>query len=82
MEKNEYTGWKESLAAKYGFGNAQLIVAKKVRIGMSDTMCLESWGKPDSKNITILSGTETEQWVYKTGSYLYFDNSILTAIQK
>ena len=48
---------------------------------MSDTMCLESWGAPDSKNRPILIGVETEQWVYETKSYLYFDNGILTAIQ-
>ena len=82
MEKNEYTGWKDSLVVKYGLENAILILEKRVKIGMSDAMCLESWGAPDSKNTTILNGTETEQWVYKTGSYLYFDNGILTAIQQ
>jgi hypothetical protein len=81
MEKNEYIDWKESLVAKYGLENALLIIEKKVKIGMSDTMCLESWGEPDSKNRTVLNGVETEQWVYKTKSYLYFDNGILTAIQ-
>lgn len=81
MEKNEYIGWKESLVEKYGLENALLIIEKKVKIGMSDTMCLESWGEPDSKNRTILNGVETEQWVYETKSYLYFDNGILTAIQ-
>ena len=81
MEKNEYIGWKESLVEKYGLENALLIIEKKVKIGMSDTMCLESWGEPDSKNRTVLNGVETEQWVYKTKSYLYFDNGILTAIQ-
>ena len=81
MGKNEYIDWKESLVAKYGLENPLLIIEKKVKIGMSDTMCLESWGEPDSKNRTVLNGVETEQWVYKTKSYLYFDNGILTAIQ-
>ncbi len=81
MEKNEYIGWKESLVEKYGLENTLLIIEKKVKIGMSDTMCLESWGEPDSKNRTVLNGVETEQWVYETKSYLYFDNGILTAIQ-
>lgn len=54
---------------------------KKVKIGMTDKMCIEAWGEPDSKNRTVLNGKETEQWVYKTNSYLYFDDGILTAIQ-
>lgn len=81
MEKNEYISWKESLVEKYGLENALLIIEKKVKIGMSNTICLESWGEPDSKNKTILNGTQTEQWVYNTKSYLYFENGILTAIQ-
>lgn len=81
MKKNEYIHWKESLIEKYNLDIATLIIEKKVKIGMSSTMCLESWGEPISKNKTILNGIETEQWIYKTNSYLYFDNGILTAIQ-
>ena len=58
-----------------------LIIKKKLKIGMTDKMCIEAWGEPDSKNRTVLNGKETEQWVYKTNSYLYFDDGILTAIQ-
>ncbi len=82
MEKKEYAGWTDSLAVKYGFENASLILEKKVKIGMSGAMCLESWGIPDSMNRTILDGMEKEQWVYETGRYLYFENGILTAIQQ
>ncbi|MBR5238462.1 MAG: hypothetical protein IKV26_07145 [Paludibacteraceae bacterium] len=81
MKKNEYINWKESLIEKYNLDFATLIIEKKVKIGMSSAMCLESWGEPISKNKTILNGIETEQWIYKTNSYLYFDNGILTAIQ-
>lgn len=81
MEKKEYIGWKDSLIEKYGVDNALLIIGKKAKIGMSDSMCLDSWGEPDSKNRTILNGMEREQWIYKNKSYLYFDNGILVAIQ-
>lgn len=81
MDKNEFERWKNSIVEKYGLEYALLIIKKKVKIGMTDKMCIEAWGEPDSKNRTVLNGKETEQWVYKTNSYLYFDNGILTAIQ-
>lgn len=80
MEKNKFLKWKDSIVEKYGLEYGLLIIKKKVKIGMSDEMCLESWGKPNSKNRTILDGKETEQWIY-SNSYLYFDNGVLTAIQ-
>lgn len=81
MDKNEFEKWKNSIVEKYGLEYALLIIKKKVKIGMTDKMCIEAWGEPDSKNRTVLNGKETEQWVYKTNSYLYFDDGILTAIQ-
>lgn len=81
MDNNEFEKWKDSIVEKYGLEYALLIIKKKVKIGMTDKMCIEAWGEPDSKNRTVLNGKETEQWVYKTGSYLYFDNGILTVIQ-
>ncbi len=81
MEKNEFSIWKENIIEKYGLEYGLLIIDKKVQVGMTEEMCLEAWGKPKSKNRTILNGLETVQWVYETNSYLYFDNGILTAIQ-
>ena len=36
---------------------------------------------PINRNRTIVSGLTSEQWVYGWGTYLYFDNGKLTAIQ-
>ena len=40
-----------------------------------------SWGKPKEINKTITGNVKHEQWVYGSGSYLYFDNGILRSIQ-
>lgn len=52
------------------------------KIGMTKAQALASnWGKPSKINTTIKAGLTHEQWVYGTGSYLYFENGILTTIQ-
>lgn len=70
------------LAERYGQENADLIANKKVKIGMTQEMCLLSWGAPEDVNSTITNGAKSDQWVYSISSYLYFENGILTAIQK
>ena len=40
-----------------------------------------SWGEPAEINRTTSAGGEREQWVYRSGSYLYFENDHLSAIQ-
>ena len=54
-----------------------------VRVGMSAKQVVETtnWGAPDSINRTVTSGGVDEQWVYAGGSYLYFHNGRLRAIQ-
>lgn len=52
-------------------------------IGMTKEDVLEgAWGSPDRKNITENASGVHEQWVYKHGKYIYFDNGIVTSIQK
>lgn len=93
QEENEYKEYKTrkkletekrkvALAKKYGNTNAALILEGKVRIGMTKKMCIEAWGNPIDKNSTTGSYGTHEQWVYRGGSYLYFENGILTTIQK
>lgn len=55
-----------------------------VKIGMSRSDVMRSffWGPPDHINKTTTSRGTDEQWVYKKGQYLYFENGILTAIQE
>ena len=80
-----YFAFPKSDADKYkemfGQENWDLVLAGNVKIGMTKEMCRLSWGKPESINQTIMEGKKTEQWVY-TGNYLYFDNGILTAMQR
>lgn len=64
----------------------QKIAAQKkregVRIGMTpEDVRASSWGKPESVNRTTSTYGKREQWVYGSGSYLYFEDGILTTIQ-
>ena len=53
-----------------------------VHIGMTKDQALASnWGKPNKVNNTTNANGTREQWVYRDGNYLYFDNGILTSIQ-
>ena len=54
-----------------------------VQIGMTANQVINqtSWGRPSSVNRTTTSAGTREQWVYGSRNYLYFTNSILTAIQ-
>lgn len=70
-----------ALTKKYGRTNAKKIIDGYVVIGFSKKMCEEAWGEPNSINKTIGSWGTHEQWVYGSGSYLYFENGKLTSIQ-
>lgn len=53
-----------------------------VRIGMTAQLVKDcGWGEPTSINRTVTAHRISEQWVYREGSYLYFDNGKLTTIQ-
>lgn len=56
------------------------IEESKVFVGMTKQQAEMGWGKPSSVNRTIYSGHVHEQWVYD-GSYLYFEDGMLTSIQ-
>ena len=56
---------------------------KEPEIGMTKEEVLDStWGAPKDKNITETANGTSEQWVYSTSRYIYFDNGKVTAIQK
>lgn len=69
------------LYKKYGRSNAELILKRQVRIGMTRAMCREAWGSPEDINRTSGSWGVHEQWVYGLSSYLYFENGVLSSIQ-
>lgn len=52
-------------------------------IGISAAQAeISSWGRPDSVNRTTTSHGVSEQWVYGSRGYLYFESGRLTAIQE
>lgn len=53
----------------------------EAKIGMTKKEAELAWGKAESINKTINNNSVNEQWVYGTGSYLYFKNGKLTDIQ-
>jgi hypothetical protein len=52
-------------------------------IGMTKEEVLERlvWGKPDRINTTVTEYGKTEQWVYDSGMYIYFEDGVVTGIQ-
>lgn len=56
---------------------------KSPAIGMTAAEVRNStWGSPDKINTTITANTTYEQWCYSGNRYIYFENGIVTAIQK
>ena len=63
--------------------NAELKKKPGASIGMTAQQVINktNWGRPDKVNRTTTPNGVDEQWVYDGGSYLYFHNGILRAIQ-
>ena len=70
------------LVKKYGQRRADMIVQGKVEVGFTKAMCREAWGEPKTINTTETARVVHEQWVYSGSRYLYFNNGILTTIQR
>jgi hypothetical protein len=60
----------------------QAVVARKVKIGMTDEQVRMSWGRPERINETFTRSGTHEQWIYGSNQYLYFENGKLTTIQQ
>lgn len=73
--------WEDKMIRTYGKSNGTDIINGVVRLGFSKKMCEESWGKPYDINSSSGPRGTSEQWIYYNGSYLYFTNGKLTAIQ-
>ena len=58
---------------KFGNEYGELIFNGKIRIGMSEEMLIESWGKPKRINKTITRYGTTKQYVYGSSQYVYID---------
>ncbi|MDY3547341.1 hypothetical protein PG291_01835 [Riemerella anatipestifer] len=77
----EIEQFKRDCIAKWGQKIGNYIANGKVILGMNKEMCEAAWGSPININRTIIKGLISEQWVYGFGTYLYFDNGKLIAIQ-
>jgi hypothetical protein len=53
----------------------------KLFVGMTAEQARLSWGAPKDVNTTVHEGAKDEQWVYPSGSYIYLENGVVTAIQ-
>lgn len=77
-------GLVEELTIKYGsIFTAKRIINGGYWIGMTEDMAWESLGSPDDINTSEGSWGIHEQWVYSERDlYLYFEDGILTSIQR
>jgi len=71
----------ETNIEKYGDKWGKLVDEGKIQLGMTKEMVEDSWGKPDDINRSVGSWGVHEQWIYSSGTYLYFENSKLTSWQ-
>ncbi len=73
----------EKIMDKYGcsYDEADMVLHHQVTLGMSAELCRASWGRPRDINRSTGSWGVHEQWCYSSGSYLYFEDGILTSIQ-
>lgn len=65
----------------YGEYYGNLIINRKIVIGMTQQHCREALGQPQRINKTTTAIMIREQWVYSS-KYLYFENGILVTIQE
>jgi hypothetical protein len=54
----------------------------EVFIGMTAEECIRAWGQPQKVNTTDTARGHHSQWVYPGGQYLYFEDGILTTVQR
>jgi hypothetical protein len=83
--KSKAAGYQKALEAEEKAAARQAAAERRkqgVSIGMTKQDVLaSSWGKPERINATHTSRGTREQWVYGSGSYLYFEDDVLTTVQ-
>ena len=57
------------------------IARHEITVGMTSEQVRAAWGKPNHINSTITANRRHEQWVYDSGSYVYFEGGIMTSLQ-
>jgi hypothetical protein len=72
---------KAALTKKYGSFAAIRILERKIWIGMTEAMLLDSWGEPEDINTTVNRYVTRKQYVYGLGRYVYVENGKVDAWQ-
>lgn len=80
--------WKRSKAGRLCEKNrswsreaCETIAKGKIQIGFTEAQVTAAWGRPERKNVTTHANHVSEQWVYGSGNYVYFDEGIMTTVQ-
>lgn len=58
------------------------LIKREVSIGMTPDQVRLAWGPPERIHETITAAGRRQQWVYPGQSFLYFENGVVTAIQR
>lgn len=66
--------FEQQMIAKYGVENGKLVSKHQLSIGMTQEMCMDSWGYPMNKYRTTTAGSVTEVWCYNYKTRVYFHN--------
>ena len=73
---------EEKIIRKIGKAKYNDLKLGYIWLGITTEMAIVSRGQPEDINTSTGSWGTHEQWVYSDGTYLYFENGILTAHQK
>lgn len=71
-DKQRKEKFQNSMIAKYGMENGQLIGNRRIKIGMTQEMCRDAWGKPINTYRTTTKYGQREVWCYNYKTRVYF----------
>jgi hypothetical protein len=60
----------------------ETIAKRQVHVGMTAEQVRLAWGKPEHVNSTVTANRRSEQWVYHSQQYVYFEDDIMTSLQQ
>jgi len=80
-KRKTYEDRRNSLYRRFGKEYSDIILNGQIRIGMTEQMLIESWGKPERINETITRYGIRKQYVYSSSRYVYVENGEIVTIQ-
>lgn len=73
---------EERMLAEYGRVQVNKMKARKFWIGMNKEMLEFAIGEPENIKKSVGSWGTHEQWIYKSGTYIYIENGKVTSYQQ